>query len=175
MTGFAAGLVLLAAVLTGCSDRGGEGADCPATARVSKVSGYCVPRYVSLKRDRVYARKGPGTDYATVWIYQAKGLPVQVVGETLDWRRICDPDGYAVWVHRSMVDGRRMVEVMGQTPAPLYPKPQATAGQAGALNGRSLAALDHCEGDWCKVRVSGASGWTPASRLWGVSPATQCR
>ena len=56
-------------------------------------SGLPVPRYVSLKFDVVNARSAPGDDSRLLWIYRAKGLPVQVVAETPEWRRICDPEG----------------------------------------------------------------------------------
>ena len=86
----AASLATLA-LLGACGGKGGEGADCPAGVKQKTPSGYCVPRYLSLKRGEVFGRKGPGKDYATVYVYHARGLPVQVVDETSDWRRICDP------------------------------------------------------------------------------------
>src|ERR1700677_2494269 len=84
--------------LAACGDHGGEGADCPAGVKQQTPSGYCVPRYLSLKRGEGVRRKGRGKDYAALYVYHAKGLPVQVVDEPTDWRRICDPDGGAVWV-----------------------------------------------------------------------------
>jgi SH3-like domain-containing protein len=170
------GLALLAFLpLAACGGHGEEGKDCPPTARTSAVSGYCVPRYVSLKRDKVYARRGPGTDYPALWVYRARGLPVQIVGETLDWRRICDPDGGAVWVHRSMLDGRRTVEAVGPGPVSLLGSPREGAPLAGLLNARALASLDRCVGPWCRLRVQGVTGWASADRVWGVAPAPQCR
>jgi SH3-like domain-containing protein len=170
-----AALVGAALSLAGCEGRVGEGKDCPPTASAATVSGFCVPRYVSLKRDKVYARKGPGTDYPALWIYRAKGLPVQVVAETLDWRRICDPDGGAVWVHRSMVDGRRTVQALGPTPVELLEAPRIGARITGLVNPRALAALDRCRNGWCRLTVDGAAGWALASRVWGVASAPQCR
>ena len=122
------------------------------------MSGFCVPRWVSLKRGEVYARKGPGGDYPALWVYRVKGLPVQVVAETTDWRRICDPDGGAAWVHRSMVDGRRTVMALGATPIPLLRTPGAGAAETGLLNGRALAGLRACQGAWCKVKAGGVTG-----------------
>jgi SH3-like domain-containing protein len=172
----AAVLVLAAALgLAGCGAHGGAGKDCPTGSAVSAVSGYCVPRYVTLKRDKIYARKGPGVDYPALWIYRAKGLPVQIIAETLDWRRVCDPDGAAVWVHRSMVDGRRNVEARGPDAAPLLAAPRQGAHVLGLLNPRALAALDRCAGDWCRVKVGGVAGWLPQDAVWGVAPAAQCR
>ena len=54
-------------------------------------SGLPVPRYVSLKFDSVNARAGPSDDHRLLWVFHARGLPVQVIAETEDWRRVCDP------------------------------------------------------------------------------------
>jgi SH3-like domain-containing protein len=170
----AAVLWLMALGLEACGEQRGEGKDCDPAARISAISGFCVPRYVSLKRDKVYARKGPGTDYPALWIYQAKGLPVQVVGETLDWRRVCDPDGGAVWVHRSMVDGRRTVQVRGPAPIPLLSEPRDGARVEGLVQPRALASLGRCQGEWCKLSVGGVTGWATNGHVWGVAPQAQC-
>ena len=173
--GLSAVLAAAALILGACGGHGGEGKDCSPTASAATVSGFCVPRYVSLKRDKVYASKGPGVDYQALWIYHAKGLPVQVVGETLDWRRICDPDGGAVWVHRSMVDGRRSVEALGPAPVSILRSPRAGARVDGLLNPRALAGLDRCQSGWCRISVGGVTGWVMAAQVWGVAPAAQCR
>jgi len=165
----------LALALAGCGEHAGEGRDCPQAVWSKTVSGFCVPRWVSLKRGEVYGRRGPGADYPALWVYRVQGLPVQVVAETTDWRRICDPDGGAVWVHRSMVDGRRMVMALGTTPIPLYKAPGAGVAEAGLLNGRALAALGRCQGAWCKVKAGGISGWLGTSQVWGLASAPQCR
>jgi SH3-like domain-containing protein len=168
-------LALLALPLAACDRGEAEGGDCPATVKAHTVSGFCVPRYVSLKRGEVYGRKGPGKDYPAVWIYRARGLPVQVVAETAEWRRICDPDGGATWIHRSMVDGRRTVLALGPGPVSLLKTLKPGAPQTGLLAVRALASLDRCEGGWCKVQVGGVTGWAPAARFWGVDAAAQCR
>ena len=165
-------LILAAAGLGGCRDVAEEGKDCPPAAR--GLSGYCVPRYVSLK-SKVSARKGPGADYPVLWVYQAAGLPVQVVAETEDWRRICDPYGYAVWVKRTMVGGQRTVQALGPGPTPVLAAPKVGAGVKGLFEARALAVLDRCQAGWCAVRVSGVKGWVSANRVWGAAPAAQCR
>ncbi|MEO9211550.1 MAG: SH3 domain-containing protein [Caulobacteraceae bacterium] len=169
----AGGLAALA--LAGCQQQVAAGKDCPAAQRARSVSGFCVPRYVSLKRGEVYGRKGPGKDYPAQWIYHVKGLPVQIVAETQDWRRVCDPDGGVTWVHRSMVDGRRTVMAMGATPVALRKAPRTAAPAAGLLNARALAALEGCRGSWCKVAVGGVSGWVDAGAVWGLAGQAQCR
>lgn len=163
-----------AGALTACGDHVAEGKDCPEAQRAHTLSGFCVPRYVSLKRGEVYGRKGPGKDYPAPWIYHVKGLPVQVVAETTDWRRICDPDGGAVWVHRSMVDGKRTVMAAASAPVALLKDAKPGAPVSGYLNPRALADLNDCRGDWCKVTVGGVSGWLQSSQVWGLSKTPQC-
>jgi SH3-like domain-containing protein len=130
---------------------------------------------VTLKFGQVNARAGPGDDHRLLWVYRVRGLPVQVVAETSEWRRVCDPDGGLVWVHKRTTDGRRAVINTGKTPAPLRRRPRDKAAVAGYLNPRALAALDRCSKGWCKVRVDGLSGWTREGALWGTAEAPQCR
>lgn len=138
-------------------------------------SGLPVPRYVSLKFDVVNARSGPGDDRKLLWVYHARGLPVQVVAETSEWRRICDPDGGLSWVHKRTTDGHRMVMRTAPGPAPIYDRPRKDGRIAAYLAPRALAALDRCAKGWCKIHVSGASGWTDAAAVWGAQDALQCR
>jgi SH3-like domain-containing protein len=168
-------MILAAAALTACGEQASEGTDCPAALRAKTVSGFCVPRWVSLKHGEVMGRKGPGKDYPAQWVYRVKGLPVQVVAETEEWRRICDPDGGAVWVHRSEIDGRRMIMSLAAAPAPMRRAANPAAPVAGLLNARALAALGRCQGDWCKVKAGGVSGWVATDQLWGLAPQAQCR
>jgi SH3-like domain-containing protein len=152
-----------------------EESACASGQRRSNVTEYCLPRWLSLRSNEVLARRGPGFDYPAQWTYRSRGLPVQVVAETAEWRRICDPDGGAVWVHRSMVDGRRRVMSPAGAATPLLSRPQASARPAAMLNPRSVAELDRCQRGWCRLTIQNVTGWAPESRLWGVAVAPQCR
>lgn len=167
-------LTILSGGVSACNGQTAEGRDCPAAQRARSVSGFCVPRYVSLKRGEVFGRKGPGKDYPALWIYHVRGLPVQVVAETSEWRRICDPDGGAVWVNRAMIDGRRTVMAMGAAKVALGQSPKAGAKVTGQLEPRAVANLDSCKGGWCRVKAGGVTGWAPVERFWGVTDAPQC-
>lgn len=139
-------------------------------------SGLPVPRYVSLKFSEVNARVGPGDDYRRLWIYHARGLPVQVVAETTEWRRVCDPEGGLAWVHRRTTDGQRMVMRTQASAAPLRRSPHAQQRPAAFLAPGALAQLDRCNADgWCRIKVDGFTGWAPAGSLWGVDERAQCR
>ena len=162
MVGIAAGAALLAG---------------PAAAQGPRVtpSGLEVPRYVSLKYAEVNARNGPDEDHQLLWVYHAKGLPVQVVAETREWRRICDPEGGLAWVHKRTTDGRRSAMRVQATPLPLLSAPKDGAKVNAYLKARAVASLDKCENGWCRLRADGSAGWAPEREIWGADPAVQCR
>ncbi|MDO8901753.1 MAG: SH3 domain-containing protein [Phenylobacterium sp.] len=138
-------------------------------------SGFAVPRYLTLKFDTVNARSGPADDHRVLWVYRARGLPVQVVAETREWRQICDPEGGLAWVHRRVTDGRRSVIPLGPDPIPLRRRPRAEAEITAYLNARAIATLDRCDKGWCRLSVAGVRGWTPETEVWGVAAPVQCR
>jgi SH3-like domain-containing protein len=141
----------------------------------STPSGFKVPRWLVLKFDEVNARSGPSEENRVLWTYRTRGLPVQVVAETKEWRRICDPDGGLVWVKKGQVDGRRNVMRTGSMALVLLKAPKAGAATAAYLRPRSLAQFEACKDGWCRIKAGGVSGWAPAGELWGVAEQPQCR
>ena len=80
----------------------------PAFAQATKnASGLPLPRFVSLKAKKINLRVGPGKDYAVSWLYLKTGLPVEIIQEYDNWRRIRDADGAEGWVFHSMLSGER--------------------------------------------------------------------
>ena len=152
----------------------GVAGDALAVPKVTP-SGFPVPRYISLKFGKVNARSGPGDDYPTRWVYKVRDLPVQVVAETAEWRKVCDPEGGSAWVHKRTTDGVRSVMRLAQSPIPVKAKAEAGARTVAILPARGLAALDKCRDGWCRVKGRGGSGWVPQSAVWGLAEAPQCR
>ena len=105
-------------------------------------SGLPIPRFVSLKSDRVNVRKGPSTDQAIVWVFNRAGLPVEVIAESENWRRVRDSEGADGWVFHSLLSGRRTVLVepwsKDHDSVPLYAN-DSTNGEGGgrARDGRA--------------------------------------
>lgn len=133
-----------------------------------------VPRWLSLKSSEVRARTGPGLDYRILWEYRAAGLPVQVIAETREWRKICDPEGSVAWVHRSVVSSRRTVFNPSTRELPLRSGRSETAAVRARLAPRALIALDDCEDGWCDLGGRKVHGWAPESALFGVQPRPLC-
>ena len=139
------------------------------------VSGLPLPRYVSLKSDRVNLREGPSKEHRTRWVFQRAGLPVEITAEFETWRRVRDADGTEGWVLHSLLSGRRTVLVSpwtktkGETFA-LRDSPNEGAAVLATLEPGVIANVQSCQNAWCRVLVSKISGYIKQDRLWGVYP-----
>lgn len=137
-------------------------------------SGFDVPRWVSIKSSPARARRGPGLDHPILWEYRAAGLPVQVIAETRDWRKICDPQGNVAWVHRTITSGRRTAFNRSDTALDLHRRPNERSGVRARLAAHALITLDRCDDDWCRVQSGRLRGWAPRQALFGVQEQAQC-
>ncbi len=146
------------------------GASGPAAAQDDQLgpSGLALPRFVSLKSGEVNLRTGPGTRYPIDWIYRRRGLPVEVVDEFDDWRRVRDHDGTMGWVHRFMLASHRTVLVTGETRV-LRRRPAPDAPGLAYLEPGVVADLEDCEPAWCQIEAEGFEGWLRRSEIFGVN------
>ena len=136
-------------------------------------SGLPVPRFVSLKADRVTVRGGPDKDHDVAWIYTRVGWPVEITAEFENWRRIRNSDGSEGWVYHSLLSGKRMAAVQLKLKtdlAPLYEKPDAKSGVMAKLQVGVLGVVKRCSGAWCQISGDGFDGWIEQNELWGVYP-----
>ena len=68
---------------------------------------FVLPRFVTLKSDRVNSRIGPGLNYSVDWLYLKAGLPMEVIQEYDTWRRVRDSDGSEGWINQALLSGKR--------------------------------------------------------------------
>ena len=145
---------------------------------VSKGStGLPLPRFASLKASRVNMRVGPGTEYAASWLYTRPGLPVEIIAEFENWRRIRDSEGTEGWVYHSMLSGQRtavaapwMRDKGDNVFVNLRRNAVKDANIIAKLQPGVVVKLKECTGDWCEAEVDGAEGWLHQGEIWGAYP-----
>jgi SH3-like domain-containing protein len=146
----------------------------PAHAGSDTVtSGLPVPRFVSLKVDRVNVRGGPDKDHDVTYIYTRPGWPVEITAEFENWRRIRDSDGSEGWVWHSLLSGKRTAAVLLKSKADLAllrAKPDAKSNVTAQLQVGVMGAVKACDGKWCHIAGDGYDGWVEQIDLWGVYP-----
>ena len=79
----------------------------PSSTDKNLVTGLPLPRFVTLKADKVNVRRGPSSEHPVAFVFQRKGLPVEITAEFENWRKIRDSDGSEGWILQSMLSGRR--------------------------------------------------------------------
>ena len=148
-----------------------------------RETGLPLPRFVSLKFNKVNLRVGPGRKYAINWLYTKRGWPVEIIQEFDQWRRIRDSEGTTGWVLNSQLSSRRTGIV-----AP-WEKPKIAFGntvRAALINGKGSAShdastvarlqaglmvtIDECDAQWCEVEAQDTRFWLQQDSIWGVYP-----
>ena len=149
--------------------QGGANATDKSIAAQRKGSGLPIPRFASLRSDEVNVRTGPGTRYPVDWVFKRKGMPVEIVAEYENWRKIRDWQGASGWVYQGLLTGKRTFIIPNHA-ARLHRTPAAQAEVVAKLEPEVTGEIRSCQGDWCRVKVAGASviGWIERRDIWGV-------
>lgn len=136
-------------------------------------SGLPLPRFVTLKAARVNVRKGPSSDHAVAWVFQRKGLPVEITAEFENWRKIRDSEGAEGWILQSMLSGKRnglVATWRGEKTIALRNADNPKAREIASLAPGVLSAINECNGQWCEIETGDYEGFVEQSMLWGVYP-----
>ena len=136
-------------------------------------TGLPLPRFVSLKASRVNVRIGPSNEHAVKWIFVRAGLPVEIVQEFENWRRIRDSSGAEGWVYHGLLSGRRTALVapwQNAEPTALYVRGDATSTVKATLAPNVVVQVRDCDGQWCEVEGPSFAGFVEQAMLWGVYP-----
>jgi SH3-like domain-containing protein len=140
---------------------------------VGSVTKLPLPRFASLKTDRVNLREGPSKEHATKWVYERAGLPVEITAEFDVWRRVRDSEGVEGWVLHSLLSGRRTALVnpyrKGEN-ANVLVRPSDSANAVATLQSGVIVNIRSCDGAWCLVDGDGFKGYIQQLELWGVYP-----
>lgn len=140
---------------------------------VGPVTNLPMPRFVSLKSDEVNVRVGPGPSYPVSWTYVRYGLPVEIIAEYENWRRVRDANGNEGWVLSNLLSGDRWVIVIitnDGTNLTARSEPSPDANPVAYVEPGVLAQVSECRSGWCRLTHAQFTGWAPQNRLWGVYP-----
>lgn len=139
-------------------------------AQLGPVSKLPLPRFVSLKSERVNLHEGPSKEHRTLWVYQRAGLPVEITAEFEIWRKIRDSEGVEGWVLHSLLSGRRTALVAPWKKDPLFLTAADHATPVAKLYPGVIAQIKRCDGDWCRIAGPGFDGYMKQENLWGAYP-----
>ena len=134
---------------------------------ISKKTGLPLPRFVSLKGDKVNLRRGPSLDYKIDWVYKRKHLPLMIVSEFDHWRKVTDFEGYSGWIYKDLLSGSRYIIVKKEETLLRNKASFDSLGKA-ILKKEVIGKLIDCEGKWCFIRIKNIRGYVLAEDIWGT-------
>ena len=133
-----------------------------------KSTGFDLPRFVSLKTIESNLRVGASKDFPIKLKYIIKNIPLEIIDEHDDWRKVLDIDNNEGWIHKRLIIGNRfgIIKTMHAQSAQILNKPQGTT--IGKIGNRNIVRINKCIIKWCYISFEKNKGWINKINLWGV-------
>ena len=129
-----------------------------------------LPRFVALKDNEARMRSQPSVNHSIEFVYKRAGLPLMVLEERGNWRRVRDHEGIEGWMYVKLLVNERTFRVMAPV-SKLYLRAQETSPVRAELAQGVIGDIKRCRRDgWCRLTVERVIGWGRAEDLWGVFP-----
>lgn len=139
----------------------------PVAAMAESPPSDKLPRFAALRSDEVNLRVGPGENYPIVWVFKRKEMPVEILEQFQNWRRVADWQGDKGWVLDRMLTGKRAVIVNGSV-REIHRRPDGNSPVIARAEPGVIAKLSALQGPWCRIEAGGYSGWMRRDEVWGV-------
>ncbi len=135
---------------------------------IGDVTGLPLPRFVSVKSNKVNVRRGPNATYQIDWVYTRAGIPLKVIAEYGNWRKVEDFQGEGGWVHSRLLSGKKFIIVLIEG-ATLRRKPNRKAPAVATIEKGVIARLISITGEWSEISMNSYSGWVRNDSIWGAT------
>ncbi len=123
-------------------------------------------KFLSLKKDKVNVRYGPGFDFPVKYIYKKKNLPIKQIDKKENFRRIIDYKKNSGWIHVSQL--KKVNSVIVVKNKTLFKKSSIFSQPIANIKKGRLLVIKKCEKEWCKVETGDYKGWVNKENLWGT-------
>ena len=124
-------------------------------------------KFLSLKKNKVNVRYGPGFDSKIKYIYKKINLPVKQIDKKENFRRIIDLKKNSGWIHISQL--KKVNSVIAVKDKILFEKSTIFSKPIANIQKGRLLVIKKCEKDWCKIETKSLKGWVDKKNLWGAT------
>lgn len=128
------------------------------------VVGASAAEYVSVSREGVNLRSGPGTGYQAIFKLPLH-YPLRVLSSKGDWKKIQDYEKDKGWIHGSLVSSNNYVIVKKQE-CNVRSGPGTKNKKVGTVVKDVILKNEGSQGDWIKVSHPEINGWLHKSLVW---------
>ena len=124
--------------------------------------------FVMLKNNKVNVRYGPSFDYPIKYIYLKKNLPIKVIDNKENFRRIIDHKHNSGWIHTSQLKKSSSVILIKKQL--IFTRPSKFSEPIAVVETGKLILITKCKNNWCKTTGDNISGWILFDDYWGKLP-----
>ena len=122
-------------------------------------------KFLSLKKNKVNVRYGPGFDYEVKYIYKKINLPVKIIDKKENFRKIIDLKKNSGWIHWTLLKPSNSIIILEDKI--LFKKPSNFSKPIARLEKGRLLLVKKCKKSWCKVETVNYTGWLETNNIWG--------
>ena len=122
--------------------------------------------FLSLKNNEVNLRIGPSFEHPIKLIYKKKYLPLIIVDQSENWRKINDFENNSGWIHISQLS-KKKAALNNADNSIIFKRPSYYSKPLALVEKGRLCFIKKCEMKWCKVASGDYTGWIIKSSLWG--------
>ena len=123
--------------------------------------------FLSLKKDKVNVRYGPGFEYPIKYIYKKINLPIKQIDKKENFRRIIDLKNNSGWIHVSQL--KKINSIIPKEDKILFSKPSNFSKPLAKIEKGRVLLLQNCNKNWCKVKTRSFKGWIKIENTWGLN------
>ena len=121
--------------------------------------------FLSLKKNKVNVRYGPGFDFPVKYIYKKVNLPIKQIDKKENFRRIIDLKKNSGWIHVSQL--KKVNSVIAEEDKIMFKKSTIFSEPIAKIKKGRLLVIQKCEVEWCKIETENFKGWVNKDNLWG--------
>lgn len=126
-----------------------------------------LPRFASIKFNKVNARTGPVMNCPIEWVYTQKNEPIEIIAEyDGHFRKIRDINNEGGWVHVNGLSSKRFIKLTKLSK--MMNEPDKKSRIIAKVQNNVICEFIKCEKDWCKVKCDKYKGWILRDNMWGI-------
>ena len=123
--------------------------------------------FLSLKKNKVNVRYGPGFDFPVKYIYRKKNLPIKQIDKKENFRRIIDLKNNSGWIHVSQL--KKVNSIIPKSDKILFSKPTNFSKPLAKIEKGRVLLVQNCGNNWCKIKTGNFKGWIKVENSWGLN------
>ena len=131
------------------------------------LSVFSEETFLSLKKNKVNVRYGPGFEYPIKYVYTKINLPIKQIDKKENFRRIIDLKNNSGWIHVSQL--KKANSIIPKIDKILFSKPTNFSRPLAKIKKGRVLLVQNCNGDWCKIKTENLKGWVKIENTWGIN------